>query len=158
MDFQYVSTLIRVGVLRITRTPSPSGEPDGIPHLPEAPNTPLPLTPLKQVLIGVFKEAFPLARLNAGGNEKEEKALQSLDATGIKLDNAYLKEADLKQVWMPQASLRKADLSDSNLRGANLIMTRLDDADLSGANLSHALLLEANFRKSVFGNAAKDII
>jgi uncharacterized protein YjbI with pentapeptide repeats len=142
--------------LRITRTPSPSDDPDGIPHSTEDSDTPLPLTPLRQALIGVFKESFPLARLSAGGNEKDGKALQSLDATGIKLDNAYLSKADLKQVWMPQASLREADLSHANLHNANLshaklIMTPIFGADLSGAilngaDLSHAMLLGANLR------------
>lgn len=129
------------------------------PHPPEDPNTPLPLTPLSQALIVVFREAYPLARSqNQGGS-------QSLDATGIQLDNAYLKGADLKQVWMPQASLRNVDLSGADLSGArlsearlnsarlneaDLSSARLNEADLSGAELIRSRLNEANLNKSYF--------
>jgi uncharacterized protein YjbI with pentapeptide repeats len=153
---------LAVANLRLPRTP----------HLPEDPNAALPLTTLSQVLIVVFKEAFPLARgqsedpntalpLTTPGQvrfsilreafapSQDERSLQSLDATAIQLDNAYLSEADLKQVWMPQASLRKANLSRTNLNGANLNGANLNGANLSGAmlistNLSEANLSEAN--------------
>jgi uncharacterized protein YjbI with pentapeptide repeats len=111
-------------------------------------NTSLPLTTLRQALIVVFKEAFPLAR------SQKKRSPQFLDATDIQLDNAYLAGADLKQVWMPRASLRKvnlnqANLSGANLSGANLSKAKLNDADLSEADLldvdlSDAYLVKAN--------------
>ena len=134
---------LAVAHLRLRGTSHPSEDPDGILHSPEDPNAPLPLTTLRQALIVVFKEAFPLARSqNKGGP-------QSLDATYIQLDNAYLAGADLKQAWMPTASLRKADLSEADLSGANLSGARLSEAylykaDLFGARLSGADLFGAN--------------
>jgi uncharacterized protein YjbI with pentapeptide repeats len=101
------------------------------------PNTPLPLTPLRQTLTTVFQEFFPLARSQNKGSA------QSLDATGVKLDRAFLWKADLEQVWMPQASLRGADLSEAKLSGA-----RVWRADLRGAWLWGADLREADFGSS----------
>src|SRR5712692_8097919 len=122
--------------------------PTETPNSPEDPKTPLPLTRLRQALIVVFKEAFPLSRGQNKGSP------QSLDASYIQLDNAYLLEADLKQAWMPQASLREAFLSRANLkgaylnqadlRGAYLIETDLSEANLFLADLSSADLREAN--------------
>jgi uncharacterized protein YjbI with pentapeptide repeats len=134
---------LAVAYLRLPRTSNPPEDPDGIPHSPEGPNAPLPLTTLRQALIVVFKEAFPLAQSqNKGGP-------QSLDATYIQLDNAYLAGADLKHAWMPQASLRetnltKANLLEADLSGANLTKAYLSGAYLSGAYLSGADLLAAN--------------
>ena len=102
---------------------------------PENTKTPLPLTILRQALIVVFKEAFPLARSQHKGSP------QSLDASYIQLDSAYLRRADLKQVWLPDASLRGADLSEADLSGAKLWRADLSGADLSGTNLSGANLL-----------------
>src|SRR6266487_1778865 len=102
------------------------------------PNTPLPLTSLRQALIVVFKEAFPLARSQNKGSPR------SLDASRIQLDNAYLREADLKQVWLRQASLRNAILHRADLRGADLLEADLCEADLRRANLDGANLKRAN--------------
>jgi hypothetical protein len=108
--------------------------PTETPNPPENPEIPLPLTTLRQALIAVFKEAFPLARSQHKGSP------QSLDASYIQLDSAYLRRADLKQVWLPEASLRYADLSEANLSGAKLWRADLSGADLSGANLHEANL------------------
>jgi len=118
--------------------------PTETPHPPEDPEAPLILTTLRQALIMVFKEAFPLARRQNAGSS------QSLDASYIQLDNAYLVGADLKQAWMPLASLRKALLSFAQLEGAYLRHAQLEggqfvSAQLKGANLTVAHLERANF-------------
>jgi hypothetical protein len=107
------------------------------PNAPKDPDTPLPLTSLRQALIVVFKEAFPLARSQNKGSAR------SLDASLIQLDNAYLREADLKQVWLRQASLREAILHLADLRGADLL-----EADLCGADLRRAKLEGANLKRA----------
>ncbi len=112
--------------------------PTETPHPPEDPQTPLTLTTLRQALIVVFKEAFPLVRSQNKGSP------QSLDASYIQLDNAYLRGADLKQAWMPEASLRGASLSGADLSKANLREVKLSKADLHGASLSGADLSEAD--------------
>jgi uncharacterized protein YjbI with pentapeptide repeats len=127
--------------------------PSSAPQPSEDSTTPLPPTPLRQALIGVFKEAFPLARNIVIGDKKEEYALQSLDATYIQLDNAYLAGADLKQIWMPRASMRKANLSGTYLSGAELRDADLSGADLSNAHLSNAYLREAHLEKANLLNA-----
>jgi hypothetical protein len=121
--------------LRLPRTPGSV----------EDPNTAVPLTTLRQALIVVFKEAFPLAR------SQNNEGAQSLDATGIQLDNAYLWKADLKQAWMPEASLREVNLSEADLSEARLNRATLGEADLRGATLSGtrfegALLRDTNLR------------
>ena len=124
----YIQTFdLAVANLCLPRTPYPSEDPDGVPYQPKDQVSPLPLTTLRQALIVVFKEAFPLARNTIIGDRKD--ARQSLDATNIQLDNAYLAGADLKQAWLPQASLRKANLS----------YAALTDANLTSANLSKTL-------------------
>jgi hypothetical protein len=132
---------LAVAYLRLPRTSPPSEDPDRIPHSREDPNALLPLTPLRQALIVVFKEAFPLAR-----DRLKEQAPelvfhpQSLDASRIQLDKAYLADADLEQVWMPRAFLQEADLSGADLSRANLMGTNLIGAYLNGANLGEAKL------------------
>jgi hypothetical protein len=113
---------LAVAYLRPQRTSPP----------PEDPKTPLPLTTLRQALITVFKEAFPLARDRLLKEQGAQFLSQFLDASGIQLDIAYLRRADLEQVRMPHASLRGA-----YLRGANL-----SRADLWGADLSRVRELE----------------
>jgi Pentapeptide repeats (8 copies) len=98
-------------------------------------NTSLPLSSLRQALIVVFKEAFPLARSQNKGSPRY------LDASRIQLDNAYLREADLKQVWLRHASLRHAILHRADLRGADLLEADLYGADLRGANLDTTVAL-----------------
>jgi len=118
---------LAVAHLRLPRAPQP----------PEDVDTPLPLSTLRQALIMVFKEAFPLARnLYPSGH-------QPLVARGIRLDSAYLEEADLKQAWMPQASLREADVRRANLTEAILTEANLTKAGLTGANLAGANLAGA---------------
>ena len=125
----YIQTFdLAVANLRPPRTSTPS----------EDPNTSLPLTTLRQVLIVVFKEAFPLARSQNKGSP------HSLDATGIQLDHAYMAQADLNQAWMPKAFLRNAILVETNFSEAVLEGTNLNEADLSGANLSGAVLWRAD--------------
>jgi uncharacterized protein YjbI with pentapeptide repeats len=110
-------------------------------------NTSLPLTTLRQALIVVFKEAFPLAR------SQKKRSPQFLDATDIQLDNAYLAGADLKQVWMPQASLRKVNLNQANLSGANLSGADLRWAKLNKADLSESDLLDADLSEAYLVSA-----
>ena len=139
----YIQTFdLAVANLRLPRTSHPSEDPDGIPHSPEDPNTPLPLTTLSQALIVLFKEAFPLARSQNIGSP------QSLDASRIQLGNAYLSGADLEQVWMPQASLQEANLGGANLSGVMLTGAWLIKANLHGANLSEADLHKANLSEA----------
>jgi hypothetical protein len=104
----------------------------GTTHTPADPTTPLPLTTLRQALIVVFKEAFPLARDRLLKEQGTQFHSQSLDASGIQLDIAYLRRADLEQVRMPHASLRGAELREANL----------SRADLWGADLSRVRDLE----------------
>src|SRR5205823_509203 len=109
------------------------------------PNTPLPMTPLRQALIIVFKEAFPLARDRLKEQDpKTQFHPQYLDATSVKLDGAYLEEADLERVWMPGAFLRKANLIGAYIRGADLREARLSASFLMDANL-----YEANFTDAI---------
>jgi uncharacterized protein YjbI with pentapeptide repeats len=140
---------------------------------------PLPLDPLNQALIIVFKESFPLAR-NWMEHQTAQRFFflrrviiqwrirrsiwlgrdltnplfdpQSLDATGIQLDKAYLKRADLRQAWMPGASLREAQLSRADLLGANLGGADLRGAYLIGADLRGALLGEDELYISYIGS------
>ncbi len=135
----YVQTFdLAVANLRLPRTPHPSEAPDGTPHPPEDPNTPLPLTTLSQALITVFKESFPLAREMLKKRD-DQFSPQLLDASRIQLDNAFLApRIDLKCIWMREAFLREAHLNDVDLSGANLRRADLSGAYLSGANLRRA--------------------
>ena len=114
-------------------------------HPSENPDAALPLTILRQTLITVFKESFPLARdrLKEGNSPFRP---QSLVARRIQLDSSYLSAADLKQVWMPQASLRNVDFSAADLSEAMLNYADLSEANLGEARLIYANLLEANLR------------
>jgi uncharacterized protein YjbI with pentapeptide repeats len=125
---------LAVAHLRLPRTPNPA----------EDPNTPLPLTTLRQALIVVFKEAFPLARSLNKGNP--QSPLQFLDATGIQLDNAFLWRADLNQTWMREASLRGATLWKATLKGANFRGADLRGTDLKGTDLRRADFRETDLR------------
>jgi uncharacterized protein YjbI with pentapeptide repeats len=148
---------LAVAYLHHSNTPQPSEDPDGLPPPPEDPNAPVPLTPLRQALIVVFREAFPLARdrLKERG-PKNQFNPQSLDASSIKLDGANLRGADLKQVWMPEAYLRKTDLKGADLSWANLYKANLSEASLTGADLSGANLIRANLFKAWFRLAKLD--
>jgi hypothetical protein len=125
------------------------------PLLLEDPNP--AVSPLKQALTTVFKEAFPLARRPFEGSPQpvlgNVTGISSLDAAGIQLDNAYMREADLKQVWMPYASLQKADLKGAVLCEANLYKANLSETALTGANLSKANLIKTNLIKTWFRRA-----
>jgi uncharacterized protein YjbI with pentapeptide repeats len=129
------------------------------PNPEDDPETPIPLTPLTQALIIVFKEAFPLAR------DWLKQDPRYLNATEILLDHAYLSGADLKTIWMPGAFLREAilnrvDLSEAllsdtkflraELRGANLRKSQLRRANFSGADLSESNLSETKLRGAIF--------
>lgn len=108
-------------------------------------NIPLPLTTLSQALITVFKEAFPLARMQNKGD------IRALDASYVQLDRAILNYADLEQAWMVRASLREAQLFQARLGGTNLARAYLYKADLREAtlqktNLRRAFLQEADLR------------
>jgi hypothetical protein len=144
----YTQTLdLAVAHLRLPRTP----------HSPKDPDDPLPLTTLRQALVVVFKEAFPLAR-NSLKEQKLQFNPQYLDASLIRLDNAFLFEADLNQAWMPLASLRKADLGrahlcEAKLRGADLREAKLDEAHLREANLNEADLRGADLTGANLGDA-----
>ena len=146
---------LAVAYLRLPRTSNPPEDPDGIPHSPEDPNAPLPLTTLRQALIVVFKEAFPLVReqLKKPGSQFSP---HHLDATAIQLDKAYLRGCDLKLAWMPQASLREIDLCEADLREANLNQANLSGANLRGANLRGANLREAHLHRANLRGAVLD--
>jgi len=124
-----------------------------LPRTSQAPqdvDTPLPLTSLRQVLVVVFKEVFPLARSQNRGR------IQSLDATAVQLDSGNLREADLQHAWMRHASIRDADLIDATLISARLFKADLRQAwlwradlretDLRGADLRETNLRETDFR------------
>jgi Pentapeptide repeats (8 copies) len=134
---------LAVAYLSTSSTSHPSEDPDGIPHPPEDPNTPLPLTPLRQALVVVFKESFPLARkkLNL---EKLGFEVTALDASRIQLDGAFLSLTDLNYIWMREASLRKAILINADMHHATLVYTDLRGAYLSSADLKNANLVHAN--------------
>jgi uncharacterized protein YjbI with pentapeptide repeats len=110
-------------------------------------NTSLSLATLRQALIVVFKEAFPLAR------SQNEGSPQSLDATGIQLNHAYMAHADLNQAWMPEVLLRNAILVEADFGGANLWEADLSEAELSSANLSGADLRGADLSKANLNRA-----
>jgi uncharacterized protein YjbI with pentapeptide repeats len=136
---------LAVANLRLPRTPPISEDPDGMPQLSEDLEATLPLTTLRQVLVVVFKEAFPLARDTLQEHDpKTQFHFQSLDATSVQLDNAYLSKADLKHAWMPQASLRKANIREAHLQGADLTGAHLREAHLQGADLTKTNLREAD--------------
>ncbi len=134
-----------------------------IPHTAEDANTTLPHqlaesypTTLRQALITVFRESFPLARdewMESREDEDEKFDPQSLDATGIRLDNAYLVEADLKQVWLRQAYLRNVDLRWAKLDYAYLRGAYLREAHLRGAHLRGAILRETDLREALVHEA-----
>jgi hypothetical protein len=103
--------------------------------------------PVRQALVVVFKEAFPIVRnkLIADGAVREGAgALPSLDASRIQLDHASLRGADLKQIWMPQASLQEAILY-----GADLTEARLKYTALTGKKLLEALSLKGTDLRGV---------
>jgi uncharacterized protein YjbI with pentapeptide repeats len=129
--------------LRLSNTSRLPEDPDGLPQPPVDPNAPLPMTPLRQALIVVFKEAFPLARSRLGLVKASLEA-HSLDASGVRLDGAYLARVDLEYVWMRDASFIGANLHETKLHGSDLIGAHFNKADLVGADLSKANLREAN--------------
>ncbi len=143
---------LAVAYLRLSKTSQLLVDPDVLSSLPESTSAPVPLSPLRQALIVVFKEAFPLARdWLKGQHQTNQFSPLSLDATGVKLDYASLVDADLELVWMQEASLRKADLGGVDLSGANLWRTNFNEtnlrnADLRGANLRRADLSQADLR------------
>ena len=161
---------LAIAHLRLSRTSHPSEDPDGISHSPEDPNTPLPLTTLRQALIAVFKEAFPLARdSNSSSEEGAVQSLdapgvrldpagypvypayvpmQSLDASGVRLDNAYLVGADLERVYMREGGLRKVNLRDAKLGEAYLQWADLSGAYLRRVDLRGAKLMGTDLRGS----------
>jgi uncharacterized protein YjbI with pentapeptide repeats len=128
---------LAIAYLRLPRTP---------PSL-EDPDAPLPLATLRQALIVVFKEAFPLAR------DERKRSLspfnpRSLDASRIQLDSAYLAHTDLNNAWMREAFLRETSLAYVNLCKADLRKANLTRADLAQARLEGA-----NFRKACLKGA-----
>jgi uncharacterized protein YjbI with pentapeptide repeats len=133
---------LAIAYLRLPRTHS----------TPEDPDAPLPLATLRQALIVVFKEAFPLARDERKRNLSPFNP-RSLDASRIQLDSAYLAHADLSNAWMREASLRETSLADANLsqadlRKANLTKADLSEARLEGVNFRKACLEGADLRKA----------
>jgi hypothetical protein len=105
----------------------------------DKPDNPSSHASLKQALITVFKQAYPLAR------DLPNQSLP-LDARGIRLDHVDLTSADLKQISMPFASLQNAVLKRAHLEGANFVGADLKGANLGGANLEGAYLTGADLR------------
>ena len=123
----------------------------------DSPYVPLPLTPIRQALIIVFKEAFPLARAILGPVEPSLDA-HSLDASGVRLDGAFLVWSDMSCIWMIHASLvnarlLKANLYKADLRRANLHKAHLPSVVLTGANLFGANLSETNLCEAYLNDA-----
>ena len=133
---------LAVAYLRLSITSHPSEDRDGLPEPPVDPNTPVPLTPLRQSLIRVFREVFPLARERLRGPDGNFDS-QHLDASHIRLDGAYLARADLNNVWFREAYFIEANLHGTQLQEADLIHAHLSYAELERANLSRAKLRSA---------------
>src|SRR5256885_12347449 len=125
------------------------------------PDTTVSLEPLDQVLVMVFKEAFPKVRDELKDKLEEAQAQfepQSLSAASVRLDNAYLAGADLKEAWLLEAFLRQVDLRNAHLENAHLEEANLDDArlinaHLEGSYLKGAALIKANLERAKFTNA-----
>ncbi len=139
---------LAVAYLRLSSMSQLSEDPDRLPPPPGGPLAPLPLTPLRQALIVVFQEAFPLSR-NRLGQIKSALEARSLDASYIRLDGAYLARVDLKNVWMRDASFIGANFHGTHLHGADLIRANFHKADLDGADLSKASLRRANLSETI---------
>ncbi|HTK11004.1 MAG TPA: pentapeptide repeat-containing protein [Ktedonobacteraceae bacterium] len=123
---------------------------------------PIALSPLREALITVFKEAFPMAR------ETLKQDPRSFNASRVMLDSAYLSGSDLRAIWMPHAFLRNAFLSKvifvnaslsdstfaySDLKGATFANARLRRVDFAHADLSNAILTRAKLRRASFVGA-----
>jgi hypothetical protein len=113
----------------------------------------VPLDPLRQALINVFKQSFLCVR--GEWDEQKSKSRGSdpsdhdrLGAVGIQLDGAYLVKADLRDVWMREASLRKAHLFETKLTGAHL-----KGADFTDAYLRKAILIRTDCSRAIFTRA-----
>jgi len=118
----------------------------------ENPSLPLPLTSLRQALIIVFKEVFPLAR-NSLGQIQSAIEGRSLDASGIRLDGAFLAWSDLSHIWMINASLIEARLLRANLCNADLRRANLHKANLHQVIFAAANLHQVNFSQAHLGEA-----
>jgi hypothetical protein len=142
---------LAVANLRLPRIPHPAE--DAITALPNPSKGSYPTT-LRQALITVFKESFPLARDEWIKSRKDKPFyLQSLDATGIQLEDAYLVGADLNQAWLRQAYLRNIDLRWAELYNAYLRGAYLREAHLHGAYLHKADLRETDLREALMSEA-----
>jgi uncharacterized protein YjbI with pentapeptide repeats len=139
---------LAVAYLRLSSMSQLSEDQDRLPPPPSGPLAPLLLTPLRQALIVVFQEAFPLSR-NRLGQIKSALEARSLDASYIRLDGAYLARVDLQYVWMRDASFIGANLHFTNLQGSDLIRANFHKADLEGAYLSNASLRRANLSETI---------
>jgi uncharacterized protein YjbI with pentapeptide repeats len=135
---------IAVAYLRLPNTSLLTEDRERKPLSPKDLPAPVQLTPLRQALIAVFREAFTLAR---------EQGSRRLDATGIQLDHAYLVDADLKQAWVPYASLRKAEFAYASLQGAYLRGSHFEGAEFVGANLKGANFTIAHLEGVNFNDA-----
>ncbi len=138
---------LAVAYLCLPRISQSSDGPDKTLPSPKDYSAPLPLTPLRQALIIVFKEAFPRAR-NRLGQVESSVDTRSLDASNVQLDKAFLVLCDLSYAWMLNASFRETILFQTNLKAAALANADFTKANLNNANLSAASLNNANFDKS----------
>ncbi len=100
----------------------------------------LPPSPLKQMLVAVLKEAFPLAR-----EQRRRGKPDLLDATGICLFDTYLAEIDLNKVWMPDSDLQHAVLRDAQLMEARFVRACFQHASLDRAKMLRSDMRTANF-------------
>jgi uncharacterized protein YjbI with pentapeptide repeats len=132
-------------------------------------NTLAPLNSLRQALIIVFKESFPLTRGKWEEQKFQEKWEEQksrsdysdydrLGAVGIQLDNAYLVKADLRGIWMREAFLRyahlyRADFTGAHLKGVDFTRAYLEEARLRRANSSRANFTEAALLRADFTEA-----
>jgi len=138
---------LAVSYLRLPRMSEPPLDPDGLPATPEDPNVAVPLTPLRQALVDVFKEVFPFA-CEILKKQSGRFVPQSLDASRIRLDGMSLERAELNDIYMRGATLTDAHLDKAYLTGALLMKANFTGADLWGIHLDGAALHNAIFTKA----------
>jgi uncharacterized protein YjbI with pentapeptide repeats len=106
------------------------------------------VTALRQALVTVFQDAYPLARKTLARPVQHRQTRQYLNAEGVRLDGAFLASVELQTAW-----LRGASFCGSDLTAANLTDAVLENADMSEARLDQAMLRGSNLISSNFAYA-----
>jgi len=143
---------LAVAYLRLSNISHSLEDPDGLSPSPKSLTAPPRLTPLRQALIVVVKEVFPLARQRLTVDGKFDSHL--LDASTVLLDGASLDYFDLCNIYMRKASLTKVHLDGAYLADALLMKADFSEADLWGVHLEGASLHNAIFTKATLIKAA----